>query len=195
MDSWEFSKIAGAVLCALLAIVMPKTLMDLRAISAAHGGSHATGYDLPMPTAAKAGGKGDTKLAAIGAAPAAAAGNIFDAVKPLLATVKPDAGAAAFKACAACHSAEKGGANKVGPALWGVVGRAKGGVEGFNYSAALKGMGGNWGYAELAGFINNPKAYAAGTKMVYAGINDPEKLAEMVAYLGTLSDAPVALPK
>ena len=68
-------------------------------------------------------------------------------------------------------------------------------VEGFNYSAALKGMGGNWGYAELAGFINNPKAYAAGTKMVYAGINDPEKLAELVAYLGTLSDAPVALPK
>ncbi|MBX9926961.1 MAG: c-type cytochrome, partial [Hyphomicrobiaceae bacterium] len=93
-------------------------------------------------------GKGDAKpaaggekLAAVGgaaAAPAAAAGGIFTSVKPLLAAAKPDAGSATFKACAACHSVEKGGANKVGPALWGIVNRAKGAVDGFNYSAALK---------------------------------------------------------
>lgn len=204
MDSWEFNKLAGAVLAAALAIVLPKTLIDLSAQNASHGhgGDHA-GYTLPMPEATgKPGKAGDKaapageKLAAVGSAPAAAAaGNIFDTVKPLLTKAKAENGAASFKACAACHSAEKGGANKVGPAMWGVVGRKKGAVDGFNYSAALKGHGGEWNYETLAGFIQNPKGYLAGTKMVYAGLNDPEKLADLLAYLGTLSDSPVPLPK
>jgi cytochrome c len=219
MDSWEFSKIAGGVLLALLAIVLPKTLIEMNAESAAHGGHAAVGYELPLPAGAakpaavaKASGAGGAapvkptgepmKIAAVAdgakstdAPAAAAAGGIFDQVKPLLAAAKPEAGAATFKACLACHSPEKGGAAKVGPGLWGVVGRPKGSVDGFNYSATLKGMGGDWSYDKLAGFINNPKAYAAGTKMLYAGINDPEKLADVLAYLGTLSDNPVPLPK
>ena len=191
MDSWEFNKFAGAVLAALLAIVLPKTLMDIRQESLAHGhaGEHA-GYTLPAGEA-----KGAAAAAAGGAASAAPAGKIFDAVKPLLAKAKADGGAATFKACAACHSAEKGGANKVGPALWGVVGRKKGSHEGFAYSTPMKEHGGEWSYENLASFVQNPKGYVAGTKMVYAGLNDPEKIADLLAYLGTLSDSPVPLPK
>lgn len=199
MDSWEFNKLAGAVLLALLTIVLPPTLAELNS-HAKHDDS--VGYTLPMPETKKVAAKdGKTapageKLAAVGggAAPAApSGGSIVDTVKPLLASAKPDAGAATFKACAACHSVEKGGANKVGPALWGVVNRDKGAVDGFGYSAALKGMGGKWTPENLVAFIHNPKAYVAGTKMVYGGLNDPEKLADLVAYLNTLSDSPAKL--
>ena len=126
------------------------------------------------------------------AAPAAA---IFDTVKPLLAAAKPESGAATFKICSACHAGDKGGANKVGPLLWGVVGRKTGSVDGFGYSEAMKAKGGEWTYDRLAQFLNNPKGYVVGTKMVYNGVQEPEKLADLLAYLGTLSDAPVPLPK
>ena len=185
MDSFEISKFAGAAICALLAIILPQTLVETfskHAASDAH-----SGYTLPAAAIAAA--------PAAGGSVAAPAGNIFDAVKPLLATVKPDAGASTFKACQACHSGDKGGANKVGPALWGLVGRKAGAHEGFTYSEAMKSKGGEWTYDRLAAFLNSPKAYVPGTKMVYNGIADPEKLAELLAYLGTLSDSPVPLPK
>jgi cytochrome c len=193
MDSFEISKIAGGVLCALLAIVLPKTLLEMSAEQAAHGGhdEHAAGYTLPAPGKA---GAAPTQVAGV-AATGAAAADIFTTVKPLLASAKADGGAATFKICSACHSGDKGGANKVGPALWGVVGRKAGSVDGFAYSEAMKGKGGEWTYDRLAGFINNPKTYVAGTKMQYAGLTDPEKLADLLAYLGTLSDAPIPLPK
>ena len=185
MDSFEISKFAGAALCALLAIVLPPTLAET---FGKHAASDAkSGYTLPAAATGAA--------PAAGGAAAAPAGNIFDAVKPLLATVKPEGGAGTFKACQACHSGDKGGANKVGPALWGVVGRKTGAHEGFAYSETMKAKGGEWTYDRLAGFLNSPKAYVPGTKMVYNGITDPEKLAELLAYLGTLSDAPVPLPK
>ncbi|MDZ4841530.1 MAG: cytochrome c family protein [Hyphomicrobium aestuarii] len=211
MDSWEFNKLAGAVLLAALAIVLPPTLVELYGgLGKSQGDSG--GYTLPMPEGAKTAGgtakPADTKLAAIGggvpaapsgqaAAPGGAATatavNIFDAVKPLLVSAKAENGAATFKACAACHSVEKGGANKVGPAMWGVVGRDKAAVDGFAYSTALKGMGGKWTPENIVAFIHNPKGYVAGTKMVYGGLKDPEKLAELVAYLATLSDSPTKL--
>ncbi len=211
MDSWEFNKLAGALLLAGLTIILPPTLVELYGSHAKH--SDSVGYTLPMPEETAVAAKGDAKpavaggekVAALGggapaaggsaAAPAAApaSGGLFASVKPLLVAAKPEEGQATFKACAACHSVEKGGANKVGPALWGVVGRAKGAVDGFNYSTVLKTMGGKWTPENIVGFINNPKEYAAGTKMVYGGLKDPEKLADLVAYLATLSDAPVKL--
>jgi len=203
MDSFEFSKIAGGVLCALLAIVLPREIASL--MSEGHG-EHAekAGYTLPVAEApaADAHGAPAAKLAATEAAPAAAgapaapgSGNIFDTVKPLLAAAKPEGGAGTFKICQACHNGEKGAGNKVGPALWGVVGRKTGSVDGFGYSEAMKGKGGEWTYDRLAAFLNNPKGYVPGTKMVYNGVKDPAQLADLLAYLGTLSDAPVPLPK
>ena len=194
MDSFEISKIAGAVLGAALAIVLPKTLATMRAESAAHG-EHATqaGYTLPLPGAAAK--HGEAGAAQPAAAPGAADGAIFDKVKPLLAAAKPDGGAVTFKVCSACHSGDKGGANKVGPVLWGVVGRKTGSVDGFGYSEGMKGKGGEWTYDRLAAFLSNPKGYVAGTKMVFNGVADPEKLADLLAYLGTLNDTPVPLPK
>ena len=191
MDSLETSKIAGAILCAALAIILPKTLIEMRQEAAEHAGHTAeVGYTLPAP-AAKTAAKPGAPMA-LAAAPA---GDIFATVKPLLAAAKVEGGAATFKVCSACHSNEKGGANKVGPVLWGVVGRKTGSVDGFAYSQGMAGKGGEWTYDRLAGFINNPKTYVPGTKMAYAGIQDPEKLADLLAYLGTLNDTPVPLPK
>lgn len=186
MDSFEISKIAGAVLCALLAVILPRTLAEMA--SEGHG-EHAkeAGYALPVGEAAPAKGS-----AAAAAAPAVDA---FTQVKPLLATAKAEGGAATFKICSACHSGEKGAGNKVGPALWGVVGRKQGSVDGFSYSEGMKGKGSDWSYEHLAEFLSNPKGYVTGTKMSFAGVKDPAQLADLLAYLGTLSDAPVALPK
>ncbi len=90
-----------------------------------------------------------------------------------------------FKKCTACHTIDKGGANKIGPNLNGVVGRAKGSVAGFGYSDDIKGKGGNWSEADLATFIHDPKAYAPKTKMVFAGVKDPADLANLIAYLAS----------
>ena len=213
MDEHEHKTpiIIGAALAALLAIVLPKTLIDMRTEQAEHAGHAEVGYTLPAPAGAAvpsavkaADGKtapGGAPMAVVAAVPAAAAAgaagaaNVFDTLKPILAAAKPEGGAATFKVCSACHSGEKGGANKVGPVLWGVVGRKTGSVDGFAYSEAMKGKGGEWTYDRLAGFLNNPKGYVVGTKMVYNGVQDPEKLADLLAYLGTLNDTPVPLPK
>lgn len=99
------------------------------------------------------------------------------------------------KACAACHTFDKGGANGVGPNLYGVVGGPKDRVVGFAYSGTLSEQGGNtWTYAEMNKFLWKPKAYAPGTKMNFIGIRKPEDRAAAIAYLRTLADAPKAPP-
>lgn len=105
-------------------------------------------------------------------------------------------GKSAAKKCIACHSFEKGGMNKVGPNLWNVVGNKKAHLgNSFNYSKAVLERGGKWGYEELFAFLKNPKAYIKGTRMAFAGISNPQEIADLVSYLHQLSDSPVALPK
>lgn len=113
----------------------------------------------------------------------------------LLASASASAGQAATAVCGACHSFEKGGPNKVGPDLWDVVGRKIASHEGFAYSAALQEKSGDWTYADLDHFIANPREWAPGTKMSYAGLADPKKRADILAYLQSLSDSPVPFPK
>lgn len=96
------------------------------------------------------------------------------------------AGAQAFLPCSACHSVAPDGAALIGPNLWGVVGRAVGSVPGFDYSAELKSVGGNWTPDQLDRFLANPGAFAPGTRMGYVGVSDPTERSALIAYLGTL---------
>jgi cytochrome c len=113
----------------------------------------------------------------------------------LLAQADPEKGATQAKKCAACHSEEKGGPIKIGPPLWGVVGRDIASVEGFAYSDALQGKEGQWTYENLFAFVHGPREWAPGTKMAFAGIKNPEDLADVLVFLRTLADQPVPLPE
>ena len=177
MDSFELNKVAGAALGALLFAVGSGFVAELIYHPKPPG---AAGYALPEPQAKAAGG----------GAPEAKA-------EPLpirLASASADKGQSAAKKCASCHSFDKGGPNKVGPHLWGVVERQKAHESGFEYSAALKEKGGTWTYDDLDHFLTSPKGYAAGTKMAFAGITSPTERADVIAYLRTLADTPAPLP-
>jgi cytochrome c len=125
---------------------------------------------------------------------AAAAGDGGGDLSALLASADPADGEKVFKKCKACHTAEQGGPNRVGPNLWNVVGGPKAHAEGFSYSDAITGLGGDWTYADLNAFLEKPKDYAPGTKMTFAGLKKPEDRAAVIAYLRTLSDSPKPLP-
>lgn len=179
LDTFEINKIAGAILGSLL---LAMGLSVIGQMIFAHRALLKPGYDLPVPTeTTAAGGEG-------GGAPA---------VAPLperLAKADVSKGQANTKACQACHNFEKGAGAKVGPDLYGVVDRPKGSVAGFAYSDGMKAKGGDWTFDDLDHFLTNPKAYVSGTKMAFAGEADPQKRADIIDYLHTLSDAPVPLP-
>ena len=112
----------------------------------------------------------------------------------LLAAADPAAGAAVFRKCGACHKVEDG-ANGVGPHLHGVVGRAVDSVEGYAYSGALEKVAQVWGFDELNAFLENPKGYAPGTKMGFAGLAKASERAAVIAYLNEAGGAPLPLPE
>ena len=114
-------------------------------------------------------------------------------IAAIWATADAGAGEKLAKKCDACHSYDKGGPNKVGPNLWGVVGGARAGAEGFSYSKTLKEMGGSWTVADLDKFLAKPKQFAPGTKMNFAGFKKPEERAEVVRFLRDHSDSPIPL--
>jgi cytochrome c len=178
MDSFEFNKIAGGFLGTLLFVMALGVFSDA---VFSHPKLAKPGYDLPAAE--------EASLEA-GAAPAA--------VAPLperLAKADPKKGEASAKACTACHNFEKGGGPKIGPPLYGVVDRQRASIPGFAYSDAMKSKPGNWSFDELDKFIANPKGDIAGTKMAYAGEKDPQKRADIVDYLNSLSDSPKPLPQ
>jgi cytochrome c len=116
-------------------------------------------------------------------------------IEKLLQTASVEKGAGAAKKCAACHTFEKGGPNRVGPNLFGVINEKKGeGRAGFNFSAAMKGKGGTWTFDDMNKFLANPKGFIPGTAMGFAGITKDSERADVIAYLATLADKPVPLP-
>lgn len=121
-----------------------------------------------------------------------------EAEKPIaffLASADPAKGADVFKKCSACHNAEPGGANALGPNLYGIMGAPHAAKPGFAYSAALtekKGM--PWTWEEMSAWLANPKKYAPGTKMTFAGLSSPEDRANVMAYMNSKSSAPIPVP-
>ena len=178
MDSFELNKILGAILgtCILLLV----TSFTAGAI-----------FSPVMP--AKPGFEIAVKEESHGGGPAEAAAP-SEPIEKLLQTASVEKGAAAAKKCAACHTFEKGGPNRVGPNLFGVVERARASEAGFNYSAAMKAKGGKWSYDDLNKFIANPKGFVPGTAMGFAGIPKDSERADVIDYLHTLADSPVPLP-
>jgi cytochrome c len=179
MDSFELNKIIGALLgtCILLlvtsfaagAIFSPKM-------------PEKPGFEIAVKEEAHGGGPAEP------AAPA-------EPIEKLLQTASAEKGAAAAKKCAACHTFDKGGPNRVGPNLFGIVNDHKGeGRNGFNFSAAMKGKGGTWTFDDLNKFIANPKGFVPGTAMGFAGIQKDSERADVISYLATLADTPVPLP-
>ena len=117
-----------------------------------------------------------------------------DGIKAILALGNIDDGKKVFKQCAACHSISKGGSNKIGPALWGVIGRKAGAVDDYKYSKAMSELGKNWNFTSMNSFLIKPKDYVTGTKMAYAGLKKEKDRASIILYLNEQGDAPVPLP-
>lgn len=112
----------------------------------------------------------------------------------LLAAASPVEGKGRAQLCASCHDLTRGGQNRIGPNLWGVVGRAVASHAGYAYSPALKGHGGTWGYRDLFEFLASPARDIPGTKMTFAGLRKPEDRAAVIRYLATLGDKSPPLP-
>lgn len=93
--------------------------------------------------------------------------------------------------CITCHTIDKGGANKVGPNQWDIIGRKKASHEGFSYSSALQAKGGEWTYEDINHMIFKPQAFVRGTKMAYAGMPKEQDRADLIAYLRTMHDEPL----
>ena len=115
-------------------------------------------------------------------------------IAAIMANGDANSGKKIFKKCAACHSVVKDGGNKIGPALYNVVGRTVGGVSDYKYSKALATYDKKWTFEELNGFLTKPSAYLKGTKMSYAGLRKETDRASVIKYLNQNSDNPTPLP-
>jgi cytochrome c len=115
-------------------------------------------------------------------------------IEVYLAKADPAKGQQVFNKCMACHNADKGGANQMGPNLWDVVGEPIGQGKGFAFSTALSSKGGTWNWDNLSQWLTSPRAFAPGTKMTFAGLGNPQDRADVIAFLNSHSDAPKPLP-
>ena len=114
-------------------------------------------------------------------------------VMTLFASVSLSDGEKIFKKCAACHSIAKGGANKIGPALYNVIGRQAGSLPDYKYSKGMIAYAKKWTAQEMDGFLENPKGWVKGTKMAYAGLKKPEERAALILFLNKNGDNPLSL--
>ncbi len=180
MDSFEWNKILGAVLGTVMFVLVVRFTTE--AI-----------FEPEKP--AKPGYVVEGVEAASTSGPAAAP---VEEALPDFGTVLPAADVAAGKSvstrCEQCHDLSKGGPNKIGPNLWNVVGRARGTHPGFSYSSGMMADHGVWDFEKLFRFLKMPAAYVPGTKMSFAGLRSPTDRINLIAYLRTQADSPMAIP-
>ncbi len=104
-------------------------------------------------------------------------------IEVMLASADPAKGAEVFKKCGSCHNAAEGGANGIGPNLWGILGKPIAKHAGFAYSDVLMAKGGNWDFTAMNEWLINPRKFASGTKMSFAGLANPQDRADVIAWL------------
>jgi cytochrome c len=177
MDSFELNKVLGAILGTCLVLLVT---------------SFTAGAIFSPAKLEKPGFEIAVKEEAAGGEKAAAAPS--EPIEKLLQTASVQKGEQSAKKCAACHDFTKGGPNKVGPNLFGIVGDKKGEGRGFNFSAPMKAKGGTWTIDDLNKFIDSPKGFIPGTAMGFAGIPKDSERADLLVYLNSLSDSPQPLP-
>jgi cytochrome c len=179
MSSLEMNKILGAILAAGLVAMV----------------SGFVAHELVNPERESGGAGKGAEMAAAPAATAPAAPAAIEPVSPLLAKADVAAGQQIAQKCMSCHDFNKGGPNKIGPNLWGIVGSHPAEVASYSFSDAMKGIEKKtWTYEELNNFIAGPKSDLPGTKMTFPGLPKLQDRADVIAWLRTLSDAPAALP-
>ncbi|NIY75803.1 cytochrome c family protein [Thalassospira sp. HF15] len=181
MNTMEINKIVAGVICAVLLVVVVGKV----------GGAlvHPEELEAPVYPFSEDVMAGASAPAA---APAAPAGP--EPILAMLASADLGQGEKVFKKCASCHDVEKGGPNKTGPNLYGIVGAAFAHKDDFSYSDGMANHGGNWGFEELNEFLYKPRDYIDGTKMSFGGLKKASDRAAVIAWLNTLSDNPVELP-
>ena len=180
MDSFELNKIIAAVLMtALIVIGIDKIADSIFYVEKPKQSAYKVeGVELALSSGTTTEVKEVTQLN----------------IKEILALGDVAHGEKVFKKCSACHIVAKGGKNLIGPALYGVVGRASASIPNYTYSSALKAHEKNWNFEELNAFLLKPKSYIKGTKMAYAGLRKDKDRASVILYLNTQSDSPLPKP-
>ena len=177
MDSFEINKIITAVLLVVLVVFGIGKISDII-------------FEVKKPDIE--GYKVEVKVGSATSTQASAENQID--ISALLALGAVDEGKKIFKKCAACHSINQDGGNKIGPALYAIVGRAVGSVSDYKYSKALASYGKEWTFEELNGFLLKPSKWIKGNKMGFAGLKKDKERASVILYLNSMSDNPLPTP-
>jgi cytochrome c len=181
MDSFEWNKIVGAVLGTLLFVVAVKIGSEML-------------FEVPEPAKPGYVVAGVPEAPAPGAATAVAAADVIPDFGTILPKADTAHGQQVSQRCQQCHDLSKGGPDKIGPNLWGVIGRDRASRASFNYSSAMMGDHGPWTFEKLFVYLKSPATMVPGTKMSFAGISSEQDRIDLIAWLRTQSDSPVAIP-
>ena len=185
MDSFEINKIVACILVVALVFIGLANFSEIL-------------YHVEKPKVAAYQVDGGDEIlmdAAATSTEAVAQAPTEDPIQVLLASADLDKGKKVFKKCSQCHVMEKGGANKIGPALWNIVNKDIGSKDDYKYSSAMAAFEGDWTYEQLNSYLINPKKYIQGTKMSFVGLKKAKDRANVILYLRSFSDNPAPIEK